>query len=143
MRADSEIKNRGTRDVLMVVCDGLKGLPDAVNAVPHLQRGSRSNPTYRSVSTVLARLVLGDAAASRRNRVHRTYSRFSCAWSEMVTGRRLGQPCLGAHTAAVCPLVNITASSCRVKARRGAVYRSRSRMGVTRSARQAANPTTG
>ena len=30
MRVCSEIKNRGTRDVLMVVCDGLKGLPDAV-----------------------------------------------------------------------------------------------------------------
>ena len=25
--------NRGARDVLMVVCDGLKGLPDAVSAV--------------------------------------------------------------------------------------------------------------
>jgi len=33
MRVLSEIKNRGTRDVLMVVCDGLKGLPDAVNTV--------------------------------------------------------------------------------------------------------------
>ena len=33
MRVLSEIKNRGTRDVLMVVCDGLKGLPDAVNSV--------------------------------------------------------------------------------------------------------------
>src|SRR5512135_2392089 len=33
MRVCSEIKNRGTRDVLMVVCDGVKGLPDAVNAV--------------------------------------------------------------------------------------------------------------
>ena len=32
LRVLSEIKNRGTRDVLMVVCDGLKGLPDAVNA---------------------------------------------------------------------------------------------------------------
>jgi putative transposase len=29
----AKIKNRGTRDVLMVVCDGLKGLPDAVNSV--------------------------------------------------------------------------------------------------------------
>ena len=27
------IKNRGVRDVCMVVCDGLKGLPDAVGAV--------------------------------------------------------------------------------------------------------------
>ena len=28
LRVCSEIKNRGTRDVLMVVCDGLKGLPE-------------------------------------------------------------------------------------------------------------------
>lgn len=33
LRVLTEIKNRGTLDVLMVVCDGLKGLPDAVNAV--------------------------------------------------------------------------------------------------------------
>ena len=29
----TEIKNRGVNDVLMLVCDGLTGLPDAVNAV--------------------------------------------------------------------------------------------------------------
>ncbi len=29
----TEIKNRGVSDVLMVVCDGLQGLPDAVNTV--------------------------------------------------------------------------------------------------------------
>jgi putative transposase len=29
----TEIKNRGTADVCMVVCDGLKGLSEAVNAV--------------------------------------------------------------------------------------------------------------
>ena len=29
----TEIKNRGTSDVLMLVCDGLTGLPDAVNTV--------------------------------------------------------------------------------------------------------------
>ena len=33
LRVCSEIKNRGVRDVCMLVCDGLKGLPDAVNAV--------------------------------------------------------------------------------------------------------------
>jgi putative transposase len=33
LRVLSEIKNRGTADVLMVVCDGLKGLPDAIAAV--------------------------------------------------------------------------------------------------------------
>jgi putative transposase len=30
LRVLTEVKNRGTRDVLMVVCDGLKGLPDAI-----------------------------------------------------------------------------------------------------------------
>ena len=29
----TEIKNRGVEDVLMVVCDGLRGLPDSVNTV--------------------------------------------------------------------------------------------------------------
>ncbi|MBG6185530.1 transposase-like protein [Arthrobacter sp. CAN_A214] len=29
----TEVKNRGVEDVLMLVCDGLKGLPDAVNTV--------------------------------------------------------------------------------------------------------------
>jgi putative transposase len=33
LRVLAEIKNRGTQDVLMVVCDGLKGLPDAIAAV--------------------------------------------------------------------------------------------------------------
>jgi putative transposase len=33
LRVLTEIKNRGTADVLMVVCDGLKGLPDAVSTV--------------------------------------------------------------------------------------------------------------
>lgn len=33
LRVLSEIKNRGTTDVCMVVCDGLKGLPDAIEAV--------------------------------------------------------------------------------------------------------------
>lgn len=29
----TELKNRGVEDVLMLVCDGLKGLPDAVATV--------------------------------------------------------------------------------------------------------------
>jgi putative transposase len=33
LRVLTEIKNRGAGDVCMVVCDGLKGLPDAVNTV--------------------------------------------------------------------------------------------------------------
>src|SRR6202035_5055542 len=33
LRVLTEVKNRGGQDVCMVVCDGLKGLPDAVGAV--------------------------------------------------------------------------------------------------------------
>src|SRR5215831_12738957 len=33
LRVLTEIRNRGTRDVLMVVCDGLKGFPDAIAQV--------------------------------------------------------------------------------------------------------------
>src|SRR5690349_4335846 len=33
LRVLAEVKNRGTNDVLMVVCDGLKGLPDAIGQV--------------------------------------------------------------------------------------------------------------
>jgi putative transposase len=33
MRVLSEIKNRGTADVCLVVCDGLKGLPEAIETV--------------------------------------------------------------------------------------------------------------
>jgi putative transposase len=50
MRILAELRNRGVRDVLMVVCDGLNGLPDAIGQVfpqavvqtciVHLLRGS-------------------------------------------------------------------------------------------------------
>jgi transposase-like protein len=33
LRVLAEVKNRGTKDVLMVVCDGLRGLPDAIAQV--------------------------------------------------------------------------------------------------------------
>jgi transposase-like protein len=47
MRVLSEIKNRGTQDCLIVVCDGLKGLPEAIGqvsrrVVPPPRRGRRT-----------------------------------------------------------------------------------------------------
>jgi len=33
MNVLTDLKNRGVKDVFFVVCDGLKGLPDSVNAV--------------------------------------------------------------------------------------------------------------
>jgi putative transposase len=56
----TELRNRGIADVFFLVCDGLKGLPDSVNAVwpstivqtclIHLIRNSKSNLTGRSAS---------------------------------------------------------------------------------------------
>ena len=82
----TEIKNRGTADVCIVVCDGLKGLPDAIEAtwplaitqtcVLHLIRhtfrlASRADwdklakdlrPVYTAVSEADAKERLGDVA---------------------------------------------------------------------------------
>lgn len=33
MNVLADLKNRGVRDVFFIVCDGLNGLPDSVNAV--------------------------------------------------------------------------------------------------------------
>jgi transposase-like protein len=60
----TEVKNRGVRDVCILVCDGLKGLPDAVGNVSpltlvqtcviHLLRNSSATPRqrWRSGSTL-------------------------------------------------------------------------------------------
>jgi len=44
----SELKNRGVEDVFLVVCDGLKGLPDSVGAgVPPSNRADVCDPLCR------------------------------------------------------------------------------------------------
>jgi transposase-like protein len=66
LKALSELKNRGTNDVLIVACDGLKGLPEAINTVwpqaviqtcvVHLLRGSFRYASYgdrKKISTAL------------------------------------------------------------------------------------------
>ena len=62
----SELKNRGTNDVLIVCCDGLKGLPDAIEStwpdavvqtcVVHLLRASFRYASYESRKKVAAAL---------------------------------------------------------------------------------------
>ena len=75
----SQLKNRGVGDVLIVVCDGLKGLPDAIEAVwpyakvqtcvVHLLRGSFRYASYTDRKKIAAGLrpiytaVSEDAAA--------------------------------------------------------------------------------
>ena len=91
MRVCSEIKNRGTRDVLMVVCDGLKGLPDAVNAVwektivqtciVHLLRNSFKYASKRDWAQVAKDLKPVYTAASESEALDR-FAEFSGKWEK-------------------------------------------------------------
>ena len=70
----SQLKNRGVGDVLIVVCDGLKGLPDAIEAVwpyakvqtcvVHLLRGSFRYASYTDRKKIAAGLRLIYTAVS-------------------------------------------------------------------------------
>jgi len=66
MRVLSEIKNRGVRDCLIVVCDGLKGLPEAIatvwpqtivqTCIVHLLRNSFKYASKKDWATIAADL---------------------------------------------------------------------------------------
>ncbi len=91
MRVCSEIKNRGTRDVLMVVCDGLKGLPDAVNAVwektivqtciVHLLRNSFKYASKKDWAQIAKDLRPVYTAASESEALDR-FAEFSGKWEK-------------------------------------------------------------
>jgi putative transposase len=91
LRVLSEIKNRGTRDVLMVVCDGLKGLPDAVSAVwdktivqtciVHLLRNSFKYASKRDWGVIAKDLKPIYNAASESGALDR-FAEFSGKWEK-------------------------------------------------------------
>jgi putative transposase len=68
MRVLAEIRNRGTQDCLIVVCDGLKGLPEAIAAIwpqtiaqtciVHLLRNSFKYASRKDYSAIAADLKL-------------------------------------------------------------------------------------
>ena len=74
LRVLSEIKNRGTQDVCIVVCDGLKGLPDAIanvwpaaitqTCVIHLLRNSFRYASKKDWAAIAKDLKLVYTAAS-------------------------------------------------------------------------------
>jgi transposase-like protein len=104
----TEIKNRGTEDVCMVVCDGLKGLPDAVantwqlavvqTCVLHLIRNtfrlaSRADwdamardlrPVYTAPTEAAARDRLGEFHESSGEKYPAIRGLWDNAWSEFV-----------------------------------------------------------
>jgi putative transposase len=104
----TEIKNRGVQDVLMLVCDGLKGLPDAVETVwpktivqtcvVHLLRNSfkyAARQDYEKIARALKPVYTAateDAATERFMEFAETWGTkypaivklWSDAWSEFV-----------------------------------------------------------
>lgn len=94
----TEIKNRGVNDVLMLVCDGLKGLPDAVETVwprtvvqtcvVHLLRNSfryAARQDWDKIAKVLKPVYTAateDAALDR-------FAEFADAWGKKYPAHRL------------------------------------------------------
>ena len=91
LRVLSEIKNRGVRDVCMVVCDGLKGLPDAVSTVwdktivqtciVHLLRNSFKYASKRDWGVIAKDLKPVYTAASEAEALDR-FAEFSGKWEK-------------------------------------------------------------
>jgi transposase-like protein len=91
LRVLAEVKNRGVRDVCMLVCDGLKGLPDAVGAVwektivqtciVHLLRNSFRYASKRDWAQVAKDLKPVYTAASEAEALDR-FADFSGNWEK-------------------------------------------------------------
>ena len=71
LRVLAEIKNRGVRDVCMLVCDGLKGLPDAVGNVWEDDRANMHRPSPAEFIQVRVEKGLGADRERPQARVHR------------------------------------------------------------------------
>ena len=91
LRVLSEIKNRGVRDVCMLVCDGLKGLPNAVSAVwektivqtciVHLLRNSFKYASKRDWAQIAKDLKPVYTAAAESEALDR-FAEFSGKWEK-------------------------------------------------------------
>jgi putative transposase len=89
LRVLTEIRNRGTRDVLMVVCDGLKGFPDAIaqvwpqtvtqTCVVHLLRNSFRYASRRDWAAIAKDLKPVYTAATEAEALDR-FAEFAGSW---------------------------------------------------------------
>ena len=108
MRVLTEIRNRGVRDVCIIVCDGLTGLPDAINQVwpdaivqtciVHLLRNSYKyaskadwaaiardlRPVYTAPSEQAALDRFADFSATWERKYPAIIRLWTNAWAEMV-----------------------------------------------------------
>ena len=91
MRVLSEIKNRGTQDCLIVVCDGLKGLPEAIatvwpqtivqTCIVHLLRNSFKYASKKDWSAIAADLKPVYTAPSEQAALD-AFAEFSEKWEK-------------------------------------------------------------
>ena len=91
LRVLAEIKNRGVADVCLLVCDGLKGLPDAVSAVwdktivqtciVHLLRNSFKYASKKDWAQIAKDLKPVCTAASEAEALDR-FAEFSGKWEK-------------------------------------------------------------
>ncbi len=115
MRVLSEIRNRGTQDCLIVVCDGLKGLPEAITTVwprtivqtcvVHLLRNSFKyapekdwaaiakdlKPVYTAPSEQAALDDFAEFSEKWEKRYPAIIRLWTNAWAEFVPFLRFGQ----------------------------------------------------
>ena len=89
LRVLTDIRNRGTQDVCIVVCDGLKGLPDAVatvwpktvvqTCIVHLLRNSFKYASRKDWTAIAAALKPVYTAPSEQAALDR-FAEFAAAW---------------------------------------------------------------
>jgi transposase-like protein len=89
LRVLTEVRNRGTSDVCIVVCDGLKGLPDAVatvwpktvvqTCIVHLLRNSFKYASRKDWTAIAAALKPVYTAASEQAALDR-FAEFAATW---------------------------------------------------------------
>src|SRR5580692_11172057 len=89
LRVLTEVKNRGTADVLMVVCDGLKGLPDAIaqawpqavtqTCIVHLLRNSCRHASRRDWDAI-AKALRPVYTAPSESAALDAFAEFSGTW---------------------------------------------------------------
>jgi len=95
LRVITELRNRGVDDVLFVCCDGLKGLPDAIEAiwpdavvqtcVVHLVRGSLRYCGYKERKAVTAALKTVYRAATEAD-AERAFAEFEARYGPRYPG---------------------------------------------------------
>jgi putative transposase len=91
LRVLTDIRNRGTQDVCIVVCDGLKGLPDAVatvwpktvvqTCIVHLLRNSFKYASRKDWTAIAAALKPVYTAPSEQAALDR-FAEFAAAWEQ-------------------------------------------------------------